>query len=50
LAACEAFGQLIHPGRCRVADLRDPSGALIIVFLVLEPNGQARLWQINKQS
>jgi hypothetical protein len=25
-------------------------GALIIVFLVLEPNGQARLWQISKQS
>ena len=24
-------------------------GALIIVFLVLEPNGLARLWQIGKQ-
>jgi branched-chain amino acid transport system permease protein len=24
-------------------------GGLIIIFLVLEPNGLARLWQIGKQ-
>ncbi|HWX85786.1 MAG TPA: branched-chain amino acid ABC transporter permease, partial [Xanthobacteraceae bacterium] len=24
-------------------------GVLIIVFLILEPNGLARLWQIGKQ-
>ena len=24
-------------------------GALIVVFLIVEPNGLARLWQIGKQ-
>jgi branched-chain amino acid transport system permease protein len=43
-----AFGLPIHPAAAEQLTFVIV-GALIIVFLVLEPNGLARLWQIAKQ-
>jgi branched-chain amino acid transport system permease protein len=43
-----AFGLPIHPAAAEQLTFVIV-GALIIVFLVLEPNGLARLWQIGKQ-
>jgi branched-chain amino acid transport system permease protein len=43
-----AFGLPIHPAAAEQLSFVIV-GALIIVFLVLEPNGLARLWQIGKQ-
>jgi branched-chain amino acid transport system permease protein len=44
----ESLGLPLHPAT--VEQLRFLIvGILIIVFLVLEPNGLARLWQIGKQ-
>jgi branched-chain amino acid transport system permease protein len=42
------FGLPIHPAAAEQLTFVIV-GALIIVFLVLEPNGLARLWQIGKQ-
>ena len=44
----EAFGLPIHPAAAEQFKFVIV-GALIIVFLVLEPSGLARLWQIGKQ-
>ena len=43
-----AFGLPIHPAAAEQLTFAIV-GALIVVFLVLEPNGLARLWQIGKQ-
>jgi len=43
-----AFGLPIHPAAAEQLTFVIV-GALIIIFLVLEPNGLARLWQIGKQ-
>jgi branched-chain amino acid transport system permease protein len=43
-----AFGLPIHPAAAEQLTFVIV-GALIIVFLVVEPNGLARLWQIGKQ-
>jgi branched-chain amino acid transport system permease protein len=43
-----AFGLPIHPAAAEQFTFVIV-GALIIVFLVVEPNGLARLWQIGKQ-
>src|SRR5262249_17013020 len=42
------FGLPIHPAAAEQLTFVIV-GALIIIFLVLEPNGLARLWQIGKQ-
>ncbi|MGO9400103.1 MAG: branched-chain amino acid ABC transporter permease [Xanthobacteraceae bacterium] len=47
-AVPDAFGLPIHPAAAEQLTFAIV-GALIIVFLVLEPNGLARLWQIGKQ-
>jgi branched-chain amino acid transport system permease protein len=47
-SAPAAFGLPIHPAAAEQSTFVIV-GALIIVFLVLEPNGLARLWQIGKQ-
>jgi branched-chain amino acid transport system permease protein len=43
-----AFGLPIHPAAAEQLTFVIV-GALIVVFLVVEPNGLARLWQIGKQ-
>ena len=42
------FGIPVHPATVEHIQYM-VIGALIILFLILEPNGLARLWQIGKQ-
>jgi branched-chain amino acid transport system permease protein len=44
----EAFGLPLHPATVEHLQFLI-LGVLIIVFLVVEPSGLARLWQIGKQ-
>ena len=44
----ESLGLPLHPATIEQLTFLIV-GMLIIVFLVLEPNGLARLWQIGKQ-
>jgi branched-chain amino acid transport system permease protein len=47
-AAPQLFGLTIHPATVEHIQFM-VVGALIIVFLIVEPHGLARLWQIGKQ-
>jgi branched-chain amino acid transport system permease protein len=47
-AAPQLFGLTIHPATVEHIQFM-VVGALIIIFLIVEPHGLARLWQIGKQ-